>query len=1664
VHEIFAEQATRTPDATAVVFEDQRLSYGELDRKSNQLAHHLRGLGVGPEVVVGLCVERSVDLVVGLLGILKAGGAYLPLDPSYPPERLNYMMQDAQAPVLICHASLRHLRSEGAIVDVDGEWQTAEPSTTPVTGVLSENLAYVIYTSGSTGRPKGVCVTHGGAINYITGITKLAPLDPGVSHSMWSSSSFDASVYEILCPIFEGGALQIIADTLRADASRCIDWLKSNRIASAFAPPFAVAELSDAIASRPDEFCLKRLLVGVEPIAASTLDRMHEALENLSILNGYGPTETTVSPVVFKVSDYVPQGLTPIGRPLQNTQAYVLDEALEPVPIGVAGEIHICGVQVARGYLNRPDLTAEKFIPNPFGEPGSRMYKTGDLARYLPNGNIEFLGRIDHQVKIRGFRIELGEVEAVLQRCEGVREALVLAREDEPGDKRLVAYVVPMAGALAVAELRSQLSTFLPDYMVPAAWVFLDALPLSPNGKIDRKALPVPELSRDSLAVDYVAPRNSTEELLAGIWAEVLKVERIGAHDNFFALGGHSLLATQVVSRIRTALKTDLPLRMLFEAPSLAALAERISALRNSGHATELLPSIRHLDHGGRALASFAQQRLWFIDQYESGSGLYDIPSAWRLLGALEVHALQQALNELVRRHETLRTVVLADDEQEVVQVVAASLELAIKHTDLSAAPDPQAQLRSLLQAEANAPFDLSKGPLVRFGLVRLALEEHVLLLTMHHIVSDGWSMGVLMRELQVLYAAFTQGQPSPLAELPIQYADYALWQRDWLQGAVLQSQVDFWRKTLEGAPPLIELPLDRPRPAQLSHRGGFVPFELDATSTAALRKLCQQAQVTAFMAAAALLNVLLHRYSRQDDICLGYPVAGRQRKELEGLIGFFVNTLVLRTRVEPRKSFLQLLAQVRESVLDADNHQDLPFEKLVEELKPERSLNHSPLFQVMLAYNNATGERLTLPGLEVTPQDLGETQTAKFDLTLELTEAQNRLSCAIEFNSDLFDRTTIERMVGHFKTLLEAVVANPQSRVQDLPLLTEAERHQILVEWNDTKADFPQDKCIHQLFEEQVERSPDAVAVVFEDQQLTYAQLNAKANQLAHHLRSLGVMPDTLVAICVERSLEMVIGLLGILKAGGAYVPLDPDYPEERLAFMLQDTAAAVLVTQAHLRERVPRTKTLAVCIDSEWGEIGNCAATNPPTVTSPLNLAYCIYTSGSTGRPKGALNSHEGIVNRVHWMQSAYGLHASDVVLQKTPYAFDVSVWEFFWPLIVGARLAMAEPYIHRDPAQLRDAINRYGVTTLHFVPSMLQMFMDRPFDAPPPSLRRILASGEALAPSTMQLCTRRLPSIALHNLYGPTECAVDVTAWCCPSRDTATRISIGKPIANLRIHVLDEQLQPVPVGVAGEIHIAGIGVGRGYLDRPDLTAERFIPNPFGEPGSRMYKTGDLARYLPDGNIEFLGRIDHQVKIRGFRIELGEIEVALQRCEGVREAVVLAREGELGEKRLVAYVVPAFGALAVADLRAQLSSFLPEYMVPSAWVFLDNLPLNPNGKIDRNALPAPELSGDSLGIGYVAPRNATEELLVGIWTEVLKVERIGVHDNFFALGGHSLLAIQVVARIEQEGLSRLPIRAIFISPTVASLATMLKSPNDTFGASSAGTIPRIRRRAQSA
>jgi amino acid adenylation domain-containing protein len=1387
---------------------------------------------------------------------------------------------------------------------------------------------------------------------------------------------------------------------------------------------------------------LRRIFCGGEALPTDLVRHVFER-GGTEIHNLYGPTECAIDATSWSCRpEDLAAPLVPIGRPIDNARVYLLNRWLVPVPPGAAGELYVGGVGLARGYgggVAQPDLTAERFQPDPFADaPGTRMYRTGDLARCRPDGALDFLGRVDQQVKIRGVRIELGEIEAVLREHPGLREVAVAVREGAPGDSRLVAYWVS-AGEPAPepGELRDLLARRLPDSMVPAAFVRLSELPRTPGGKLDRRALPAPESAIPSTAAQPVATRSMTEQVVAEIWAEVLGRERVGVHDDFFELGGHSLLATQTISRLRRVFGIELSLRSLFQTPTVAELAEQVDAAL-TGKRGRQAPPLEPVSRDRDLPLSFAQQRLWFLDQLDPGSTAYNLVLSVRLRGSLDSAAFLRSLSGIVGRHEVLRTTFPATGGSPVQRISPfAAFEMPL--VDLSALPAPAREVatRLLVRAWASRPFDLARGPLLRGLLLRTGQSEHVACLVLHHIVSDGWSTGILLDELATGYAAFTAGHAPAWPPLPIQYADFACWQRDWLSGEVLEEQATYWRERLGGGDlPPIALPADRPRPLVPRLRGRRLALALPPSLTGELAALGRQENATLFMTLLAGFKALLHRYGGQDDIAVGTPIANRTRLEVERLIGFFVNTLVLRTRVEAGAPFRSLLASVREASLGAASHQDLPFEKLVEILRPERDTSRAPLFQVLFLLQNAPGKEVDLPGLSIAPF-AADSGGSKFDLTLDLMQGRNQIRGAIEYCTDLFDEVTVTRLAGHLERLLAAVAADPGARLSELPLLTPAEERQ-LREWNATAVDDPSSLCLHELITSQAVRTPDRTAVRCEGVELTYRELEAAAGHLAARLARLGVGPEKIVAVLAERSREMVVGLLGILKAGGAYLPIDPDYPADRISFMLDDSGASVLLAQDSLSARLPRHEARMLSLSGVATPPREPAQAVVDAPVLPSNLAYAIYTSGSTGRPKGTLNSHRGIINRLHWVQDRWALGAADRVLQKTPYTFDVSVWEIFWPLVTGAQLVMARPGGHQDAAYLADVIAAEAITTAHFVPSMLQYFLDTPGVERCSSLVRVICSGEALPPNLVQRFHSRLGA-DLINLYGPTEAAVEVTWWMSDPRADCALVPIGRPGANTQIWILDQGLVPVPVGVPGELHIGGVQVARGYLGRPELSAGKFIPDAFaGAPGCRLYKTGDLARHQGDGTIEFLGRIDHQVKIRGFRIELGEIEAALAEHPAVREVVVMARREESGDQRLVAYLVPAGEPAPASALRSFLREKLPEFMVPSDFVEIDRVPLSASGKIDRRALPAPGAPRRERIL--VPPRTEIEEAVARIWSQVLGRSEIGVEDDFFEIGGHSLLATQILSRLQQAFRVAIPLRSLFGgTATVAELSRLL-------------------------
>lgn len=1772
IHSLFEAAVEKSPDAVAVMSGNETMTYRELNHRANQCARYLQQKGVGIDSLVGVNVDRSFKMIVGLLGILKAGAGYVPLDPNYPSDRLAFMIEDAKLSVILTKQHLAEsLPENGAefiLLDSDWETITAQNERNLSASVDPKNIAYVIYTSGSTGKPKGVMITHQSVVNHNLAAARMFELTPADRVLQFASINFDAAVEEIFPTLLCGATIVMRdGDGVLPSGGELLTMVQRYNLTLLDLPTAYwhewVYEMS--LLDEPVPESLRLVVVGGDKASSEKFAAwQRKTSSNVSWINTYGPTETTVIATAIELKNendgWDSTVELPIGRPIENTTIYILDSHMQPVPVGIPGELYIGGLCLARGYLDRPDLTAEKFVPDPFSDsPGSRLYKTGDLVRYLADGNIEFIGRVDFQVKIRGFRVELGEIETALLQHPSLRDTIVIAREEAPGDKRLVAYCVPEENIeIESADLRSHIAELLPEYMVPAAFMMLDSLPMTPNGKVDRRALPGPDYGRPELEAQYVAPRTPAEELIADLWSQVLNVEKVGAYDSFFDLGGHSLLATQLISRLRDVFQVELPLRTIFETPTVATLAQHIERAKLSDTGVQA-PPIKKVSRDKPLPLSFAQQRLWFMDQLEPASPLYNIPDAVRLTGNLNIEALKQSLSEIVQRHEILRTSFQTVDGK-ASQVIAESIELDFPVIGLEHLPEQEreAEAHKLILADAKKPFDLGAGPMLRTLLIRLSEEEHIILLTMHHVASDGWSTGVLIREIAALYDAFSNDKPSPLPELEIQYADYAHWQRNWLKGKVLDEQLNYWKSRLGDSPSMLELPTDFPRPAVQTNKGDHITFSLPKELSERLTEISRKQGATQFMTLLAAFQTLLHRYTGQEDINVGTPIANRTRSETETLIGFFVNTLVLRADLSDNISFNKLLGQVRETTLGAYAHQDVPFEKIVDVIQPDRDMSRTPLFQAMFILQNTPAQSLNLEGLKLNSIEL-DTKISTFDVTLSMAETESGLSGAFEYNTDLFKPSSIHRMIEHFKILLENIAANPDAPVSTLKILSEKEKQQILFNWNETEAEYPAESCIHELFEKQVENTPTATALISEAGELTYSELNERANKLANHLRKIGVGPEKLVGISVERSPEMIIGLLAILKAGGGYVPLDPNYPEERLTYMMQDSRLSVLLTKSHLAASLPTENLRVIRLDLDWDMIARESSNNPISGATPTNIAYVIYTSGSTGKPKGVLVAHRSVVNHNMAVAEEFKLTAQDRMLQFASINFDAAVEEIFPTLLTGATLVLRSgDGVLASGSDLLQMINAKKLTVLDLPTAYWHEWvyeMTLLDEKIPSSLRLVIVGGDKASPERLAAWQRIAgKKVRLLNTYGPTEGTIIATAFDPDNEESpwtpGTDLPIGRPIANLKTHVLDTKLQPVPVGVAGELFIGGVGVARGYLNRPDLTSEKFVPDPFSKtPGARLYRTGDLVRYVETGDIEFVGRVDHQVKIRGFRIELNEIEGVLERHSSLREVAVIAREDKPGAKRLVAYCVPGDknesestdqrkhervpflsevtiklngdektrfktedispggarlltispipnwqqiqqmrmalklpvvpeqiqldsdliwqenGKIGIAfrdmssekktlinetisrlkenqfvlmnELRSFVKENLPDYMVPSAFVIMDRLPRTPSGKIDRKSLPEPDQERTEPGGAYVEPRDEVEENLSKIWGQVLGMEKIGIHENFFELGGDSILSIQVIAQANKAGI-RLTPKQLFEQPTIAGLASV--------------------------
>ncbi|MET8695445.1 amino acid adenylation domain-containing protein [Streptomyces bauhiniae] len=1641
--EAVRQWAARTPDATAVRDADTSLTYAELDARADQLAHVLRERGAGRETLVALALPPSVTTVVAMLAVLRAGAAYLPVDPRYPATRIRHMVTDARPVLLLTTPDVHETLPPTGVPWLDpdqlgsGRGESEQP-------VHPADPAYVIYTSGSTGRPKGVTVPHGALANHMAWMAGHLSLTRGDRVLARTSTSFDASVWELWLPLMNGAEVCVLPDGVNQDPRALVDWMGRFGVTVAqFVPSHLALVLAEAADAAPLP-ALRAVLCGGEPLPRALADDIartwHAEAHNL-----YGPTEATIDATAHRVPEDAEghaADTVPIGRPVDTMRAYVLDTRLRPVPTGVTGELYLAGPNLARGYLGRPGLTAERFVADPFDTTGARMYRTGDLVRWNRHGLIEYVSRADDQVKLRGFRIELGEVEAALRARPGVTSACAVIREDAPGRRRLVAYAVTADGAPRALTLRDDLAETLPHYMVPGAVVVLDELPLLPNGKVNRRALPAPEPEPEDGT--SVAPGRGTpqEELLAGIFADVLHRPAVGPHDSFFDLGGHSLLAMRVVSRVRAVLGAEVAVRTLFEHPTVAGLAR---ALDTPGRAR---PAVLPAHRPEPLPLSYAQQRLWFLNRLEGPSSTYNIPLVLELDGALDPDALRAALGDVIERHEALRTVFPERDgvpHQTILPAEAATPELPV----VSTAP---ADMDATVLAAVRETFDVTADLPLRALLLRSAPEHHVLVLVVHHIAGDGWSLAPLARHLGTAYRARLEGaEPGLTLGTPLQYADYTLWQRALLgegegegeggsdDDGVLRGQLDHWNAALAGMPGLIDLPLDRPRPAAVDPRGGVHTFEVPDELHAQLKRLARESGSSLFMVLQAAVATLLHRHGAGDDIPLGSPVAGRTDEALEDLVGFFVNTLVLRTDLSGRPTFRELLVRVREFDLAAYANQDVPFERLVEHLNPVRARDHHPLFQTMVVLQNQDSVRPDLPGLTVEDR-LVHNGLSKFDLTFAFTEERDgSLGAGIEYATALFDRSTVEHLTARLLRLLERVAAEPERPVAEHDLMTPDE-HTRVARWGTGRALPATDEpaVLPALFAAQAARTPDAVAVTADDATLTYAELDTLSAELAAALAGLGVGPETGVGVLLGRSPAVVTASLATVRAAGAYVPLDARWPEERLDQVAGAADVKVLLVdeEAHGSPWVhaAAARTPVVVLDRLGRVLRGAPARpgRPAPVPGPAALAYVMFTSGSTGLPKGVGVSHADVVALA--ADSAWREGAADAVLMHSAYVFDASTFEIWAPLLHGGRIVVAPEGV-LDARALDDAVHTHGATAVFMTTALFNVIAETDPGAFT-GLRLVCAGGELASPDAMQRIAALAPDTRVLHVYGPTETTTFATRYPVAADLPAGPPPIGRPLDGMRLHVLDDSLRPVPPGVVGELYLAGHGVARGYTGRPGLTATRFVADPFDAAGGRMYRTGDLVRWTPDGQIAYVGRSDGQVKLRGYRIELGEIENTLASCQGVADAFAVVREDTPGDRRLVAYVVPASGAHPdPADLARAVGRSLPAYMVPSALVPLDALPLTPNGKVDRRALPVPEYAPVS---GRPA-RTAREEILCGLFADVLGLDAVGPDDDFFALGGHSLLATRLTARIRAALGVEVPVKTLFEHPAPAALAAVL-------------------------
>jgi len=1606
---LFEEQAEKTPNNLAIVCENKKVIYKELNERANMLANVLIDHGVKAGSFVGVMLERSVDLTIGIMAILKTGAAYIPIETSYPKERIKYILNNSNSDFLLTTDQLgSSLDIDLKILSIDDkDIKNASNKNLGILGKPSD-IAYIIYTSGSTGNPKGVVISHKAVLNTIIDINTKFNVTEDDKILLISSVCFDLSVYDLFGALITGASVILVQD--QKNIKRIIEIIDVEKATIWNSVPAFMEMIVGSVDRDFTNDSLRLVLLSGDWIPLKLPIQIKNTFTNAQTISLGGATEGSIWSIYYPIK-YVKKEWRsiPYGMPLANQKMYILDKSLNLSLIGVPGEIFIGGVGVAEGYANDPKKTEASFMRHP---KLGRIYKTGDLGLFTLEGVIEFLGRVDHQVKIHGFRIELGEIESNLLKLEGIKEAIVIDRE-ENGNKYLCAYLIGDRD-YKTGELRNELKKTLPEYMIPSYFMKIDTMPLTSNSKIDRKALPKPH-SEMLAAKEYEAPRNNIEEKLVSIWEEILGVSNIGINDNFLEVGGHSLKAIILMGKIHKVLNVEVRLKEIFELGTIKNISNYINSKEES-----LYEDIKRIDEKEFYEASSAQKRMYILQQFEKDSMAYNMPVVFQLEGNINKERIEETFKQLISRHEALRTYFETFDDK-VIQKLRKDYEFELTerkyNEDISA-----------IVSEFIRPFELEEAPLFRIVLVE-SKGKMYLLIDMHHIISDGVSMSILIKEFTEMYSG------KNLEPLKLQYKDFAVWQNNFLESEEMKKQEEYWINMFSDEIPVLNMPTDYERPAIQCFEGNSVNIEVDEKLTESLRKLTRETGTTMHMVLLSAFNILLSKYSGQEDIVIGTPIAGRPHADLQNIIGMFVNTLALRNKPEGDKKYIDFLKEVKENSLKAYENQSYQLEGLVEKLDVRRDTSRNPLFDVMFdMVDTVTGVDIKLDDVVLSPYS-NENKVSKFDLTLNALENDEKLSFTIDYCSKLFKKETVERLSSHYVRILDSIANNVEIKLNEVNLLSETERNQILYEFNDTKADYPKDKTIHELFEVQVEKTPEKTAVVFENKKLTYRELNERANSLARVLRDKGVKADSIVGIMVERSLEMIVGIMGILKAGGAYLPLDPNCPNERIEYALKNSGSRVLLSKNALVETIEFDGKF---IDLFNEDLFMNDSTNLTKINNSTNLAYVIYTSGTTGNPKGVMVEHRNGVNLLNCMQKKYPVEYNDVYLLKTNYVFDVSVTELFAWFIGCGSLAIMSENEQKDASTIIDSIYRYKVTHINFVPSMLSTFNEiiEQNSSKLKSLRYILSAGEELNAKLAQDLASKIQKIKLENLYGPTETTIYSSIYSVNKNLKYRSVPIGKPIQNTNLYVLNNN-GVAPIGVVGELYIAGDGVTRGYLNRPELTAEKFVDNPF-EPGTKMYKTGDLARWLQDGNIEFLGRMDSQVKIRGFRIELGEIENRLLKHEEIKEMAVIVRQDKENEKYICAYVVSE-KSINELNLKSYLKKTLPEYMIPTYFMNLEKMPLTANGKFDRRVLPKPSLDGNL--IEYEAPRNKVEEVLVRLWSEVLGIEKIGINDNFFDLGGHSLKATVLVPKIHKELNKEVPLKELFKAPTIKELSMLFEN-----------------------